>query len=64
MLQDAQERIHTTYPLQLFVKNFIEADTNFLRHGTPGQKVEVCGIGDHTIQIENNSLKHHGSPLW
>ena len=64
MLQNAQKRIHTAYSLQLFVKDFVEGYANFLRHGSPGQKVEVCGIGDHTVQIEYNSLKRHGAPPW
>lgn len=64
MLQDALKGIHAANALQLFVKRFVEGDADFIRHCTPGQKMEVCGIGDHTVQIEYNSLKHHGVSPW
>ncbi len=64
MLQDALEGIHTANPLQLFVKNLVEGDADLLRYGTPGEKVKVCGIGNHTVQIKYNSVKRHGAPPW
>ncbi|SAF88751.1 Uncharacterised protein [Enterobacter cloacae] len=64
MFQNTLEGVHSAYSLQLFVKYFIEGNTNLLRHGAPGQKVKMRGIGDHPVQIEYNSVKRHGAPPW
>ena len=45
MFQNALEGVHTAYSLQLFVKYFIEGNTNLLRHGAPGQKVKMALAG-------------------